>query len=71
MSRVISFQQSATHAILKTDGIQIGEHTISVAISNPPGRKTPQVSEMNHRLYPLLVAGKRTLQGNELSFSVT
>ena len=25
---------------------------------------------MNHHLYPLLVAGKRKLQGNELSFSV-
>ncbi|XP_076434791.1 spliceosome associated factor 3, U4/U6 recycling protein-like [Babylonia areolata] len=34
-------EEMATHAILKTDGLQIGDHVISVAISNPPQRKQP------------------------------
>lgn len=40
---------SAAQAILKTDGMKIGDKEISVAISNPPGRKadnTPAVSSL-------------------------
>ena len=59
ISNYISFQQSATHAILKTDGIQIGEHTISVAISNPPGRKTPLAKRDESSFVPSLGGGKK------------
>ena len=34
-------QDTAAQAVLKTDGLQIGDHMISVAISNPPQRKQP------------------------------
>ena len=34
-------QDAAAQAVLKTDGLQIGDHMISVAISNPPQRKQP------------------------------
>ena len=53
MSQLISFQQSATHAILKTD------HTISVAISNPPGRKTPLAKRDESSFVPSLGGGKK------------
>ena len=33
--------QEASQAVLKLDGTQIDEHTIKVAISNPPQRKEP------------------------------
>ena len=60
MSRLnFLFQQSASHAILKTDGIQIGEHTISVAISNPPGRKTPLAKRDESSFVPSLGGGKK------------
>ncbi|CAL1544489.1 unnamed protein product [Lymnaea stagnalis] len=39
-------EQSAGQAVLKTDGLVIGEHTVSVAISNPPERKTPLSTRM-------------------------
>lgn len=43
-------QVSAAQAILKTDGLVIGDKQISVAISNPPGRKaetsTPQINAL-------------------------
>jgi hypothetical protein len=31
----------AAQAVLKTDGLQIGDNKILVAISNPPQRKQP------------------------------
>ena len=34
-------QSDAAQAVLKTDGLQIGDKTMSVAISNPPERKAP------------------------------
>ena len=58
-AQLFSFQQSASHAILKTDGIQIGEHTISVAISNPPGRKTPLAKREESSFVPSLGGGKK------------
>lgn len=35
------FKSSAAQAVLKVDGHQMGDHTISVAISNPPSRNAP------------------------------
>lgn len=35
-------EQSASKALIQTDGMLIGENQISVAISNPPKRKQPQ-----------------------------
>jgi RNA recognition motif-containing protein len=34
-------EQSASKALVQTDGMMIGEHQISVSISNPPKRKQP------------------------------
>ncbi|KAK3748519.1 hypothetical protein RRG08_008680 [Elysia crispata] len=34
-------EASASQAVMKTNGLQIGEHIISVDISNPPERRTP------------------------------
>ncbi len=34
-------EQSASKALLQTDAMLIGDHQISVAISNPPKRKQP------------------------------
>ncbi|XP_059162213.1 squamous cell carcinoma antigen recognized by T-cells 3-like [Physella acuta] len=39
-------EQSAAQAVLHEDGLVIGNHTISVAISNPPERKTPFSSRL-------------------------
>ncbi|KAK2180910.1 hypothetical protein NP493_420g02015 [Ridgeia piscesae] len=44
----------ASHAVLKTDGLVIGEHTIEVAISNPPVRKQPATA-----FTPSLGGGKK------------
>ena len=35
-------EPSASKALIQTDGMLIGEHQISVAISNPPKRKKPE-----------------------------
>ena len=37
----VCLQEDATKAVMKADGLQMGEHQISVAISNPPKRRTP------------------------------
>lgn len=37
-------EQSASKALIQTDGMLIGENQISVAISNPPKRKQPHES---------------------------
>uniref|UniRef100_A0A0B7B9N7 RRM domain-containing protein n=2 Tax=Arion vulgaris TaxID=1028688 RepID=A0A0B7B9N7_9EUPU len=55
-------ETSASQAILKTDGLQIGEHTISVAFSNPPERKTPLSTRMDlpgQQHAPSLGGGKK------------
>ncbi|KAL8580978.1 hypothetical protein ACOMHN_017544 [Nucella lapillus] len=49
-------EEMAAHAILKTDGLQVGEHEISVAISNPPQRKQPAAMAS---LVPSLGGGKK------------
>lgn len=39
-------QTSAAQAVLKTDGLKVEDHVISVAISNPPERKTPLATRL-------------------------
>ncbi|XP_060070147.1 squamous cell carcinoma antigen recognized by T-cells 3-like [Ylistrum balloti] len=52
-------EQDAAQAVLKTDGMIIGDHTISVSISNPPSRKTP-LNERDDQVYtPSLGSGKK------------
>ncbi|XP_033747614.1 squamous cell carcinoma antigen recognized by T-cells 3-like isoform X2 [Pecten maximus] len=52
-------EQDAVQAVVKTDGMLIGDHTISVSISNPPSRKTP-LSEREDPVYtPTLGSGKK------------
>ena len=53
-------QASASQAVMKADGLQIGEHTISVSISNPPGRR-PQAGQPagQEERRPSLGAGKK------------
>ncbi|KAK7087738.1 hypothetical protein V1264_021749 [Littorina saxatilis] len=46
-------EEEASQAVLKTDGLEIGDHKIEVAISNPPQRKQPLNS-----LVPSLGGGK-------------
>lgn len=53
---IFCFQQSAAQAVLKTDGLMIGEHAISVAISNPPERKMQKKDE---EFIPSLGGGKK------------
>ncbi|KAH9515148.1 Squamous cell carcinoma antigen recognized by T-cells 3 [Bulinus truncatus] len=52
-------EQSASQAVLKTDGMVIGEHTISVAISNPPERKTPLLTKTDIGFEKSLGGGKK------------
>jgi len=53
-------QTSATQAVLKMDGHQMGETTISVAISNPPARNVPlQKSAESSTFVPSLGGGKK------------
>lgn len=40
-------EQSASKALIQTDGMLIGENQISVAISNPPRRKQPGALDSN------------------------
>lgn len=51
----------AAKAVLQTDGLKIGDHTISVSISNPPNRKAPinQRFQDNFSLTPTLGSGKK------------
>ena len=55
--KVTFFQADAAQAILKTDQLKVGENTISVAISNPPERKTPL--SQREAIVPSLGGGKR------------
>ena len=48
---------------MKTDQIKVGENVITVAISNPPGRKAPLAQRESTTFTPTLGSGKReTLQ---------
>ncbi|XP_053375966.1 squamous cell carcinoma antigen recognized by T-cells 3-like isoform X2 [Mercenaria mercenaria] len=55
-------EHSAAQAVVKTDGIKIGEHEISVAISNPPARKTPVSQREESSFIPSLGGGKKETQ---------
>ena len=46
-------QSDAAQALLKTDGLLVGDFTISVAISNPPERKPGFATKFD----PLLTLG--------------
>jgi len=53
-------QTSAAQAVLKMDGHQMEEHTISVAISNPPARNAPQQQAAeSSKFVPSLGGGKK------------
>jgi hypothetical protein len=47
---------------MKTDGIKIGEHEISVAISNPPVRRAPFTQREESSFIPSLGGGKKESQ---------
>ncbi|KAK7506101.1 hypothetical protein BaRGS_00002823 [Batillaria attramentaria] len=49
--------EAAAQAVLKLDGLKIGDHTMSVAISNPPPRKLPFGQMVAH--VPTLGSGKK------------
>jgi len=44
---------------MKTDGVKVGEHEISVAISNPPARKAPAGQRDETSFTPTLGSGKK------------
>ncbi|RUS77540.1 hypothetical protein EGW08_014694 [Elysia chlorotica] len=54
-------EASASQAVMKTNGLQIREHIISVDISNPPERKTPLSTRLDgpSARLPNLGSGKR------------
>ncbi|WAR03245.1 SART3-like protein [Mya arenaria] len=52
-------EQTASQALLKTDGLQVGEHTIEVAISNPPARKAQFSQREETSFVPTLGGGKK------------
>ena len=56
------FQHCAAQAIMKTDGLQMGEHEISVALSNPPPRKDPSWKREEPSFTPSLGGGKKETQ---------
>ena len=45
--------------MLKSDGLQVGDQAISVAISNPPGRKPPMNQREPSTFQPSLGGGKK------------
>ena len=55
---LLLLKTSAAQAILKVDGLQIGECTVSVAISNPPARNTPLSDREQSSFVPSLGGGK-------------
>jgi len=55
---LLSSKASAAQAILKVDGLKLGESTISVAISNPPARNTPMSDRDQSSFVPSLGGGK-------------
>ena len=52
-------QQDAAKAVVKTDGLRIGDHEIEVAISNPPQRGTPLNVRDETSFTPSLGGGKK------------
>lgn len=52
-------QQDAAKAVMKTDGLKIGDHEIEVAISNPPQRGTPVNVREETSFTPTLGGGKK------------
>ncbi|CAH1802142.1 unnamed protein product [Owenia fusiformis] len=61
-------QADASTAMLKTDGLEIGDKTISVAISNPPPRKMP----MKDRTFaPSLGGGKKQMEDRKARTQVS
>ncbi len=53
-------QQSAAQAVLKMDGLEVGERSISVALSNPPQRKPPAAQRFSTATFtPALGGGKK------------
>ena len=58
------FQHSAAQAVMKMDGLAVGEHNISVAISNPPARKAPASERFSASTFtPSLGGGKKDITG--------
>ena len=58
----LNAQDDAAKAVMKADGLQIGEHQISVAISNPPKRRPPEAKgtfEVSSTHTPSLGSGKK------------
>ncbi|XP_022340245.2 spliceosome associated factor 3, U4/U6 recycling protein-like isoform X1 [Crassostrea virginica] len=51
--------QDAAKAVVKTDGLRIGDHEIEVAISNPPQRGTPLNVRDETSFTPSLGGGKK------------
>ena len=49
-------EQTASQAVMKVDGLMIGDHTISVDISNPPERR---MSKKDEDFIPSLGSGKK------------
>ncbi|XP_034337393.2 squamous cell carcinoma antigen recognized by T-cells 3 isoform X2 [Magallana gigas] len=52
-------EQDAAKAVMKTDGLKIGDHEIEVAISNPPQRGTPINVREETSFTPTLGGGKK------------
>jgi hypothetical protein len=50
---------SAAQAVLKVDGHKMADHTLSVAISNPPTRNTPLSDREPMTFVPSLGGGKK------------
>ena len=54
-------KDDAAKAVLQADGLQMGEHKIGVAISNPPKRRPPEEtsSDVSSTHTPSLGSGKK------------
>ncbi|XP_064621064.1 squamous cell carcinoma antigen recognized by T-cells 3-like [Lineus longissimus] len=63
-------EQEASAAVMKTDGLLVGEHEISVAISQPPPRRAPQGQKVETSYTPTLGGGKRETAGRGKSHTV-
>jgi len=55
----VHVQKSASDAVLKMDGYQMGQNTLYVAISNPPARNAPFHSAESSSFVPSLGGAKR------------
>ncbi|CAI9568254.1 unnamed protein product, partial [Staurois parvus] len=52
-------EAQASQAVIKLDGTKIKEHTIKVAISNPPLRKQLETAQSNRPMMPRQMYGAR------------